>query len=596
MTADSSDELVDDWAWAFEDAHGPETGWVAEQLLSYKRDYLDGDLSVWSAADVEQILLELMPRKSSMDAGDIAQVVPTAAAFLRWLTATARVAGDLEAVAAFVEGLAGRFVEAMHDPANWGMAKTLVTGTGLTSDQLGDPAALQAAMDRFNAMPFADRDRMLGPSTQPGLPPVRLQDDHVLDAAAVRAVLLQRVTALVDWVGDRRVRLTDRGNLRLADARELLPLVGTGEVLDPEIGGRVWKTRSSAELRSLAQVLWLAIMAQMLGDDGGTLSRGPAADLLAGSAREAAAEILDALLRLGAHDHWVGEDRYGFHWYADLLDQRLAQLPLELYPDTTVNLHELTDELWQQSRPRFRSDASAEQLTFLREGLAQGVERITQWLIDSGCVALDGRELALTPLGVFAVQRQASRAGVSAPVVGAWREAEPAELLTVVVDLPEQVAAAEVDEWLASHDPALLCQELGRASETARGLAFRALLRYGPAAQAAVAALADDDALWPLAQLWRVDVQLQEPARVTDPARLVQLLDTVIQIWGAAAAGRWVALVCDDPAALVAVAWRVPGEATATVLAAVGDSSAAGADKKLAKVARTALNKHRSAR
>lgn len=596
MTADSGDGLVDAWARAFEDAHGPETGWVAEQLLSYKRDHLDGDLTTWSTADVEQILLELMPRKSSMDAGDIALVVPAAAGFLRWLASTGRAGGDLEAVAGFVEGLAGRFVEAMHNPANWGMAKTLVTGTGLTPDQLGDPGALQAAMDRFNAMPFAERDRMLGPSMQPGLPPARLQGDQVLDVAACQAVLLQRVTALVNWVGERRVRLTDRGNLRLADARALLPLVGTGEGLDPQIGGRVWKTRSSAELRGLDQVLWLAIIAQMLADDNEVLTRGSAADLLAGSPREAAAEVLDALLRLGAHDHWVGEDRYGLHWYADLLDQELAQLPLELYPDAAVDLDELTDKLWQESRPRFRSDANAEQLTFVRDGLVQGIERMTQWLIDSGCVAQDGRELSLTRLGVFAVQRQASRAGVSAPVVGAWREAEPAALLAAVVDLPEQVAAGELDEWLAGHDPARLCAALGRASETARGLVFRALLRHGPAAQAAVEALADDDALWPLAQLWRADVQLQAPTPVTDPARLVQLLDTVIQIWGAAAVGRWAALVCDDPAALVALAWRVPGEATSTVLAALGDAAAPGANKKLAKIARTALNKLRSAR
>ncbi|HVM26149.1 MAG TPA: hypothetical protein VM433_00560 [Mycobacteriales bacterium] len=590
------DDLIQGWADAFEDEHEPETGWIVAQLLDYKTDQLGTGLRDWTTSDLEAVLLDLMPRRSSMDDADIEQVVPTVAAFLRWLGRTGRVRADVDPLAVHVEGLAGPFKEAMRDPANWGMAKSLFAGAGLGTEQLGDPRAMQQAMERFNALPFVERDRLLGPSVQAALPPARIAPAEELDAAAREAVLVRRVTALVDWLGHRRVRLTEKGNLRLADARELLPLVGTGETLDPVIGGRTWKTRSSTELRGLDQALWLAVLADFVVDDAQVLVRQPAAALLSDRPRDAAAEVFDALLRLGAHDHWVGDDTYGLHWYADLMDQELALLPLRLYPDGEEVLADLAQSLWDDAVEGFGPDATAAQLSFARESLDHAVQRTAAWLVDTGCAVLDDGALRLTRLGVFAVQRRATAAGIPAPVVGALCGAPVEQLLHAVVDLPEDLAAAELDAWVSDAGPGGLTAGMPAGSETARGLAFRALLRVGRAADEAVLGLADDPAVSAYAQLWRVDAQLEAPEPVTETGQLVDVLSAVVEVWGAGAAGRWVRLLSDDPGPLVDAAWRVPGERAATVLAALGDADAAGADKALAKRARKALFKLRTSR
>ena len=83
--------------------------------------------------------------------------------------------------------------------------------------------------------------------------------------------------------------------------------------------------------------------------------------------------------------------------------------------------------------------------------------------------------------------------------------------------------------------------------------------------------------------------------RSDDPGRWIDLLATVIEVWGPqAAAAAWA-----DPAsgawgieAMLERVWRVPGERTEVVLVTVG---AHHGDKKISKAARKALFKYRSA-
>jgi hypothetical protein len=51
-----------------------------------------------------------------------------------------------------------------------------------------------------------------------------------------------------------RRKLTATGRIGLADARQLVELLGTGDTIDPEIGGRVFKTRSSEDLAHLSRI------------------------------------------------------------------------------------------------------------------------------------------------------------------------------------------------------------------------------------------------------------------------------------------------------------------------------------------------------
>ncbi len=53
-----------------------------------------------------------------------------------------------------------------------------------------------------------------------------------------------RVVVFTRWVGPGR-RVTQTGRLTLAQSRELVPALDTGDVIDPVVNGRVHRTTSS---------------------------------------------------------------------------------------------------------------------------------------------------------------------------------------------------------------------------------------------------------------------------------------------------------------------------------------------------------------
>ena len=75
-----------------------------------------------------------------------------------------------------------------------------------------------------------------------------------LEAAAENAPLTRQVRSLLAWLGEGR-KLTQTGRIGLADARYLVEFLGTGDQIDPEIGDRVFKTKSSEELAHLTRVV-----------------------------------------------------------------------------------------------------------------------------------------------------------------------------------------------------------------------------------------------------------------------------------------------------------------------------------------------------
>jgi hypothetical protein len=71
--------------------------------------------------------------------------------------------------------------------------------------------------------------------------------DEALAAVAAAAKPLRQVREFTEWVGAGR-KLTQKGRITLTDARELVGLLGTTDEIDPMIGDRVFRTRSSEEL------------------------------------------------------------------------------------------------------------------------------------------------------------------------------------------------------------------------------------------------------------------------------------------------------------------------------------------------------------
>ncbi|HWG61913.1 MAG TPA: plasmid pRiA4b ORF-3 family protein [Streptosporangiaceae bacterium] len=84
-----------------------------------------------------------------------------------------------------------------------------------------------------------------------------------LEAAAEKAPLTGQIRSLLAWLGEGR-KLTQTGRIGLADARHLVGFLGTGDQIDPEIGGRVFKTKSSEELAHLTDIVEWAKAARLV--------------------------------------------------------------------------------------------------------------------------------------------------------------------------------------------------------------------------------------------------------------------------------------------------------------------------------------------
>ncbi|MEV6908631.1 plasmid pRiA4b ORF-3 family protein [Amycolatopsis sp. NPDC051071] len=87
-----------------------------------------------------------------------------------------------------------------------------------------------------------------------------------MDCAA-KSELVEQVRAFTGWVGAGR-KLTQTGRITLTDAKTLVPLLGTGDVIDPVIGDRVFRTRSSEVLLDLALVVECAKVARLVRKTG----------------------------------------------------------------------------------------------------------------------------------------------------------------------------------------------------------------------------------------------------------------------------------------------------------------------------------------
>ncbi|MCX4747484.1 hypothetical protein OG455_18505 [Kitasatospora sp. NBC_01287] len=81
---------------------------------------------------------------------------------------------------------------------------------------------------------------------------------------------VEQVRGLVSWIGAGR-KLTQTGKVTLADARTLVTLLETGDTIDPAIGDRTFKTKSSQELYHLNLLVEWAKAARLLRVTGGRL-------------------------------------------------------------------------------------------------------------------------------------------------------------------------------------------------------------------------------------------------------------------------------------------------------------------------------------
>lgn len=538
---------------------------------------------------------------------------------------------DIDAYTAYLDGLPASWwagsaePDAAPDlpevPPGDGPAAALVRAMIAEGVDLEDRAAMETWLADFNNRPFAERERLLpDPLDGVALPPMTLPDDGTLAAAALASPALRQLARFLEWIGDGR-SLTDKGNLKRADGRELIDLLGTADRFDERIGDRTFRTKSTTELPGVDLVYRLAVAARLARRQRGTVRRTRrGAALVAATAGDHAGDaepVLEAwrtvvlkmidlgLIRTGR------EDRYGLQWWAEVLEEDVVgllcavaigghPLPVDRVAESAHdNVVEAFDHVMTDIHRSHLPDTVAhgmgtvaDRLEWLGVATRDGVEVETdEW----GYARRRGGEIALTPLGAWFVRPLLIAQGFDVPVTGAHADADADELLDAIAGLPPDALDAEVRAWAGRRPDAAgeLAAAARRAGELERcGLAFAALGAVGEQAAPTVRALGADALLRPFAASWLAERGLAPPdgADVTGaPAGVVQSLATLL-VSGGHDALRDAARCGDVPVGQIDQLWRVDDPWTGLVLDVLGGVP----DKKVAKAARRALFKHRN--
>ncbi|HEU0086070.1 MAG TPA: hypothetical protein VFQ77_00190, partial [Pseudonocardiaceae bacterium] len=153
------DELVADLAsWLGESNVADADAGDAAVALDWKWGYQDGALGRWTAADLEEFLLDWCPRKLSIPPEECAGFPNSIRAFMTFLADRGLLApgsGTLSQLQRCCERNASRFVTKMSDPANYGLAKGLFAGAGGLAPgvNLADEATVDTLLERMQRLP-----------------------------------------------------------------------------------------------------------------------------------------------------------------------------------------------------------------------------------------------------------------------------------------------------------------------------------------------------------------------------------------------------------------------------------------------------------
>lgn len=586
------DALLDELEVWLRDHRGPtdhDLAGSAHIFIDWRWGYSSGELDRYEPRDIEEFLLEWCPRKLSAAPTEILEVGRAVKAFIEFMAATDRLVGGAAAAARLivtVDDLTPRAVEAMGDPSNFGMAKSLF------APMLADPRSLLAELPFVHVAPDFDD----------------------VEASAAVAPVLARFDVIRERLAESGGKLTATGNLNLADARALVELLDTGDPVDEEIGDRVFRTSSVDELPVLSLMLDWAKRSGAVRVNKGRLV--PIKAWAGRTAIERTERTMATLLELGP--------LFGLYRYSsplddlhDLLDDGVLHwLTLLLPTGAEVAFTDICHIAGEAVDAQIDLGDQAWITEHLEGIVAREVGAIMDLLQVAGVISWDDRapvddlrgrkhwtggHVRLTPLGHHLVPTYVERIGYRLHSID-----DPAA--TSATELIESVLRAGIEpteiapRWrtdLSDHDRAgeLTDAILGAVTGEER-LAGFALLRALDRDQVAAPLIRQllDSPLAGHATMFLLETGQAEPDEVgefLDEAPLIDLLSTLVdepellaQMFTQAIAN------LDDPAEnLLDAMWRHPMPETLSVLEALGKHLP---DKRLAKAARKATMQHRS--
>jgi Plasmid pRiA4b ORF-3-like protein len=197
---------------------------------------------------------------------------------------------------------------------------------------------------------------------------------------------VEQVRALVGWVGTGR-KLTQTGRVTLADARALVEVLDTGDRMDPVIGDRTFRTKSSEELYHLTLLVEWTKAARLLRVAGGRLLPVKKNARLLDRPDELRRALFGALPHIGPA---VTVSGWLESLFAHEYDRGLRALLQRLYAATTpVPISDLYEVVWQTVSPLYvLDDLSPDRLGHLRTANDHDVQRVLKALASLGAVHL----------------------------------------------------------------------------------------------------------------------------------------------------------------------------------------------------------------
>ena len=484
---------------------------LAGALLDSRHFGSDGRLGYWNPVQVRRALLEWILGKvaaAKEDKEEVLAAPETLRCLLRYLDAHGlrdpRGAATAENEAA-IDAVAQEFAAVIENEERSGASPVTAASAGPGGAGIGFPADLadflhgiEEGIPGFSAALLEEvLERQLGMLSVPGQErrmaqlPVRLPAREELAAAAARSKVVGQFRALVEWLGPQGRALTSAKNIKPADARELVALLGTGD--------EGLKFRSAAELPGLDLVVSWALKARLIRRQGTRLLPvAKARPLLADAealwqrAFEAAFDIGPAVCR----PLWADEPPSPAQQIYDVI---VPDIMATIYSmEEPVPVPRLAESVWESVKASFDLDfLSPLSMTGLRVRVGNDVEHIFDAFEGLGAVttvhglaseifSLDleagttlpfgmetpftedraaalrerlaepARLVSLTPLGTRAMRERMLAEGREAGLVGELAGATPAELLgTVAEHYTTSSAPEEIAIWRAAHGGSL---------------------------------------------------------------------------------------------------------------------------------------------
>jgi hypothetical protein len=244
------------------------------------------------------------------------------------------------------------------------------------------------------------------------------RSDDGLATAAGTSTIVQRLAEFTRWVGEAR-GLTQTGRIKLADAKALVALLQTGDEIDPKIGDRVFRTKSSEELFGLNRIVEWAKAARLVRVTKGRLVPMKKRLPLLERPLELWDQAFAALPALGPALYPSG------HWLGPLLHRGfepvITALLTRLYGGALA-VEEANQLSWDIASDGYVfGDGSEEARERWRRWNDRDTERALELLEQLGAVELvvanEQRTVTLTSFGLRGVRRLLGESGPGGPVL-----------------------------------------------------------------------------------------------------------------------------------------------------------------------------------